>query len=127
MTLFALIPNLSTVVITRVSYYFRNPINLPALFSTAKNIPHIPPQIIAVIAVGFFRQYELVLIVFAPAHMPNGYDAIGNAIAVAQSCVLKFAMHFEMDGCLSVTGYSGWSVITPIISLYLFFTSKYSS
>ena len=74
------------------------------------------------IAVGFFRQYELVLIVFAPAHMPNGYDAIGNAIAVAQSCVLKFAMHFEMDGCLSVTGYSGWSVITPIISstfLYL--------
>ena len=55
------------------------------------------------------------LIVFAPAHMPNGYDAIGNAIAVAQSCVLKFAMHFEMDGCLSVTGYSGWSVITPII------------
>ena len=40
------------------------------------------------IAVGFFRQYELVLIVFAPAHMPNGYDAIGNAIAVAQYAVL---------------------------------------
>ena len=46
--------------------------------------------------------------------MPNGYEAIGNAIAVAQSCVLKFAMHFETDGCLSVTGYAGWSVITPI-------------
>jgi hypothetical protein len=37
----------------------------------AKNTPHIPPQIIAVTAVGFFKHTALV-VVFAPAHIPKG-------------------------------------------------------